>query len=56
VKTLDLLRTQNPLTAPQRLKVPRSAVRAALLLAVPTAFSNRALPRGRTAGRWPAQA
>jgi farnesyl-diphosphate farnesyltransferase len=44
VKTLDLLRTQNPLTAPQRLKVPRSAVRTALLLAVPAAFSNAALP------------
>ena len=45
VKTLDLLRTQNPLTAPQRLKVPRSAVRAALLLAVPAAFTNLAIPR-----------
>lgn len=40
VKTLDLLRAQNPLSAPTRLKVPRSAVRAALLLAVPVAFSN----------------
>ncbi len=44
VKTLDLLRTRNPLAAPQRLKVPRSAVRAALLFALPTAFSNAPLP------------
>jgi farnesyl-diphosphate farnesyltransferase len=43
--TLDLLRAQNPLTAVQRLKVPRSTVRAALLLACPVAFTNRALPR-----------
>lgn len=45
VQTLELLRTRNPLTAPQRVKVPRSAVRTALLLAVPVACSNRALPQ-----------
>jgi len=45
MQTLALLRTRNPLTAPQRLKVPRSAVRRALLLAGPAAFTNRALPR-----------
>jgi farnesyl-diphosphate farnesyltransferase len=50
VQTLALLRTQNPLTAPQRLKVPRSAVRAALLRAVPAAFSNHALPRADSCG------
>jgi farnesyl-diphosphate farnesyltransferase len=43
VKTLDLLRANHPLTAPQRLKVPRSSVRTALLLAVPAAFTNRVL-------------
>ena len=40
VKTLALLRAQSPLETGARLKVPRSTVRAALLLAVPVAFSN----------------
>ena len=32
-----------PLESAERVKVPRSTVRRALLLAVPVAFSNRAL-------------
>ncbi len=45
VKTLALLRARNPLENPERIKVPRSAVRAALALAIPVAFTN--LPLGR---------
>ena len=43
VKTLDLLAAQSPLDTDTRLKVPRSAVRRALLLAPCAAFSNRLL-------------
>ena len=47
VKTLALLRTRNPLENSERLKVPRSAVRAALALAIPVAFTNLPLgPKG----------
>ncbi len=40
IKTLALLRATSPLETGRRLKVPRSTVRAALLLAVPAAFTN----------------
>ncbi len=43
VETLRLLRAHPPLENADRIKVPRSRVRKALLLAVPVAFSNRAL-------------
>ena len=43
VKTLDLLAAKSPLETDTRLKVPRSAVRKALLLAPFAAFSNRLL-------------
>jgi farnesyl-diphosphate farnesyltransferase len=43
VKTLALLEAQSPLDSDTRIKVPRSTVRTALLLAPFAAFSNRAL-------------
>jgi farnesyl-diphosphate farnesyltransferase len=42
-RTLALLELRPPLLAPDRVKVPRSTVRKALLFAIPVAFSNRAL-------------
>ena len=43
VKTLALLDAQSPLESEARLKVPRSTVRTALLLAPFAAFTNRPL-------------
>jgi farnesyl-diphosphate farnesyltransferase len=43
VQTLKLLRSRSPLTSPERVKVPRSTVRAALMRAPVVAFSNRPL-------------
>jgi farnesyl-diphosphate farnesyltransferase len=48
IKTLALLREQYPLTSAERVKVPRSTVRAALLLAVPAAFTNLSLGNSRS--------
>ena len=43
VETLRLLGARPPLESTERVKVPRSTVRRALLLAAPVALSNRAL-------------
>ena len=43
IETLRLLRAHPPLENPDRIKVPRSFVHKALLLATPVAFSNLAL-------------
>jgi farnesyl-diphosphate farnesyltransferase len=51
IETLRLLDEHPPLETPERLKVPRSTVRRALLFAAPVAFSNRALTMlARTGG------
>ncbi len=44
LKTIALMRAHPPLESAQRIKVPRSTVRTALALALPVAFTNRALP------------
>lgn len=46
LKTIALMRSRPPLESAFKIKVPRSTVRAALALALPVAFTNRALPRG----------
>jgi farnesyl-diphosphate farnesyltransferase len=43
LETLRLLRAQPPLESAERLRVPRSTVRQALLFALPVAWSNAAL-------------
>jgi farnesyl-diphosphate farnesyltransferase len=43
IKTLRLMRKRSPLGIKEKLKVPRSTVRFALVLAGPVAFSDRAL-------------
>ncbi len=45
IQTLELMRAQPPLETAARLKIPRSAIRRSLLMALPVAFSNRALDR-----------
>jgi farnesyl-diphosphate farnesyltransferase len=46
-KTLQAMRAAPPLESPTRIKVSRATVRAALLLALPVAFSNASLDRVR---------
>lgn len=42
-QTLDLIEQRQPLTSGEKIKVPRSAVRAAMLRALRVAFSNKVL-------------
>ena len=43
VQTLDLIEQRQPLESGEKVKVPRSAVRAAMWRALRVAFSNKAL-------------